>query len=393
VKSWDNDTSAVYPRLCQWSAVIGGLDFSRSLFLVYFLSLGFSGAETGVLQAILFWSSFALELPTGIFADRFGRKKSVMVGLSGMAVTFALLATSRSFWPAAAAFFLWGTSFTFISGAGSALLYDGLKEGGRLGSHLQWLGRTRSLSTLGMALAIFAGGWLYDWSAVSIFWVSAICALAGAVLLWPVPEPKIHVEANQPAVGLRQFFSSRRGRDLLIFLTGMALIEMAHTPFFIFSQTMFHQLGLSDKAVSFVLGGGFVLSALAQRWAPRWQGTSPLTLVLAVSVILSGALAALWLPLPLAAYLGLFAVINTLPQFLFVHTDQYVQDHCDSRIRASLLSVQSFVNALFIGAAYIGVGAVSDRLGMAGSLAGLAVPTLVGAALVAWHFARTRKLT
>jgi MFS family permease len=394
MKTWSNDRAQKYPRLYQWSAVFGGLDFSRSLFLIYFASLGFSGTQSGVLQATLFWSSFLLELPSGIFADKYGRKKSISIGMAGLVATFVVLATAKTFAAAILGFVLWGGSFAFISGAGSALLYDGLKESGRLDSHLGWLSKIRSLGTLSMGASIVAGGFMYEMLPVSVFWASAAAAAIGFTLIWPVPEPKVHESAaQQPGTikSLRLFFNHSKGRDLLVFLGGMAAIEMAITPFFIFSQSLFHSQGLSEKSVSVILGGGFLISAIAQAAAVRAKNFSLMTMVtfIGLTVMLGLGSLALGPALPLQVFI--FVIVNTLPLFLFVHTDQYIQDACDSHIRASLLSVQSFVNAVFIGISYLSIGMVSDKIGMMKTLACLGLPALAGIALIYLHFARIRR--
>jgi len=395
VKKWREDKTQKYPRLYQWSTVLGGLDFSRSLFLVYFASLGFSGTQTGIFQATLFWTTFALELPTGILADKYGRKRSLSLGMAAMVFTFVILANARSFPVVLIGFVFWGAAFALLSGSGSALLYDGLKESGRLELHLNWLARVRSLGTIALGTSILAGGFLYDFAAPSIFWASAVTASLGFVLIQFVPEPLVHEASleSRPLgtiAALRDFFSDHSGRNLLIFLFGMAAIEMAVTPFFIFSQNLFHEQGVCERNVSFILGGGFFLTSLAQAYSPRARHIPVLVLVATIGLIVAVALGILAMGPRLWVQIVLFGVVNTLPSFLYVHTDQYVQDHCESHIRASLLSVQSFANAVLIGASYLGIGLLSDKIGMAKTLSLLSLPLILGILLVALHFRRAK---
>ncbi len=393
MKTWKDDGQERFARLYQWSAIFGGLDFSRSLFLVYFLSLGFSGAETGILQAALFWSSFALEVPSGVFADRFGRKRSVVLGLCTLMITFIVLANVNSIFGALLGFALWGASFAFISGAGPALLYDGLKESGRLSTHLHWMSRTRSLSTAGIALSIFIGGYLYGYSPTLIFWASAASAAVALILLWPVPEPTVCEGGPRQGVmrSLTGFLRTPSGRRLMVFMAGMGAIEMAHTPFFVFSQILFKEAGLPSAQISWILGSGFLLSAVAQRLAPRFASLTLHRLVIGVVALVVLAFAGLGLNPSLPFLILIFLAVNAIPQILLVHTDQYIQDHCDSQIRASLLSVQSFTSSLMIGVSYLTMGFAIDHLGAVRALALLSIPVILGGAIVSVHLLRAQR--
>ncbi|NJL24008.1 MAG: MFS transporter [Calothrix sp. SM1_5_4] len=391
MKSWKAQSGDKYPLLYQWSTVIGGLDFSRSIFLIYFSALGFSGTQTGWLQAALFWTSFALEIPSGIFADKFGRKISISGGFLLFALAHTVLATATTFTAALVGFVFWGAAFAFLSGAASALLYDGLKEAGRLDSHIHWLARTRSIGTVAMGLAIMCGGVLYDIAPAAVFWATAAAATLGLVLIQPVPEPRVHGSAPESPSTLKAlgiYFGRPTGRNLLIFLAGMAAIEMAVTPFFIFSQNLFSQEGLSPTRVSLILGGGFLASSLAQSQAAKARSVPVGRLVAAGGLAIVLALSSFALVPAWPVQVALFALLNVVPAFLYVHTDQYIQEHCESHIRASVLSVQSFANSVLVGFAYLGVGVVSDRLGLAVALALLTVPVVFGLALVAGHFKR-----
>lgn len=393
MKNWKSDINQKYPRLYLGASILGSLDFSRSLFLVYFGSIGFSGTQTGVFQAALFWTSFLLELPSGVFADRYGRKRSLVAGYLALMATFVTFATAKTFAATLGGFMLCGAGFAFISGAGAALFYDGLKEAGRVESHLGWLARTRGLSTVALGGSILAGGFIYAMAPTAIFWATAVSLTLALLLISKVPEPRGH-EEHQKGPGtiqaLGEFFKDRPGRELLIFLGGMALIEMACTPFFIFSQTMFHARGVSEWQISLILGGGFLISAIAQILAAR-AGHIPVERLVGVTgSLVAASLAAIHSAPGIWSLVLLSAAVNSLPAFMFVHTDQYIQDHCESRIRASLLSVQSFVNAILIGFSYFLIGTLSDRLGMERTLAWLSLCVIAGIGLVTWHFKRVR---
>jgi MFS family permease len=71
---------------------------------------------------------FLFEIPTGVIADRFGRKTSLI--LSGLVTGIAALiyASYANFWIFALGEVLWAIGSTLASGADSALVYDSLKQ-------------------------------------------------------------------------------------------------------------------------------------------------------------------------------------------------------------------------------------------------------------------------
>ena len=54
--------------------------FDRALWIIYLISNGYSLVTIGILQSLLNFSMFVTEIPTGIFSDRYGRKKSLIIG-------------------------------------------------------------------------------------------------------------------------------------------------------------------------------------------------------------------------------------------------------------------------------------------------------------------------
>lgn len=63
---------------------------------------------------------FAAEVPTGVVADRYSRRLSIVIGFAVMGVGFAFEGLVRSFWPILAAQVVWGVGYTFTSGATQA---------------------------------------------------------------------------------------------------------------------------------------------------------------------------------------------------------------------------------------------------------------------------------
>src|SRR5512137_1383686 len=79
------------------------------------------------LQAWFMLASFALEVPTGAVADRFGRKASVALAGLVLGTASALYASFPRLWVFALGELLFATGMALLSGADEALAYDSLK--------------------------------------------------------------------------------------------------------------------------------------------------------------------------------------------------------------------------------------------------------------------------
>src|SRR3989339_1052102 len=126
-------------------ALFYSLVFDRAIFILYLTDTGFNNAQIGVLQSVLFFSSFALELPTGVLGDSIGRKWSVFCGLICLMLHYAGMVTFSSFPAFVCVFFILGAGFAFVSGANKSLLYDSLKECGREQDYLKINSRVNTI--------------------------------------------------------------------------------------------------------------------------------------------------------------------------------------------------------------------------------------------------------
>ncbi len=84
-----------------------------------------------VLQAIFQGTILVGEAPTGVVADKLGRKVSIAIGFLLITAGAIIYTSYPDFWIFVLAESLFGTGISFLSGAEEAFVYDTLKEIGR----------------------------------------------------------------------------------------------------------------------------------------------------------------------------------------------------------------------------------------------------------------------
>lgn len=123
--------------------------FQESRGLTFFERLALGGVYSAVVILV--------EVPTGVFADRLGRRRSMMLGAAAMIVSCGLALRAHSFAAFAVAEALAAMSMALCSGADTAYLYDLLARRGRGAEYARRESAASAMHLLGSAIA-FAGG-------------------------------------------------------------------------------------------------------------------------------------------------------------------------------------------------------------------------------------------
>ena len=92
---------------------------------------GLRPAEFGIATAVYYVATVLLEVPSGILADRFGRKPLLVAGVCANVLGFGVLLFAHQLWSFAIAEVLLAAGTAAVSGADSALLFDRLASEGR----------------------------------------------------------------------------------------------------------------------------------------------------------------------------------------------------------------------------------------------------------------------
>src|SRR3989344_7391935 len=75
-----------------------GISFISAVYVTFLLSKGLNLFEVNLVNAVFFTTLFLFEIPTGAFADIFGRKASVIAACLLFSLGMFVYAASGSFW-------------------------------------------------------------------------------------------------------------------------------------------------------------------------------------------------------------------------------------------------------------------------------------------------------
>lgn len=117
----------VYVRLSAAAAFAGTLAFSITN-IYRFATAGLTPFQLVIVGTAMEAAVFVAEIPTGVVADLFSRKWSVIIGHAGIGVALLVEASFASFAGVLVAQILWGVMYTFTSGATEAWLAGEMGE-------------------------------------------------------------------------------------------------------------------------------------------------------------------------------------------------------------------------------------------------------------------------
>jgi MFS family permease len=130
------------------------------IFMLFMESRGLSFGERMALGGLYSAVVILVEIPTGVFADRIGRRQSMMLGAATMVASCLLAYESHSFAAFAVAEALAAVSMALCSGADSAYLFDLLAERGVAHEYGRRESTASAWHLMGSAIAFAGSGYL-----------------------------------------------------------------------------------------------------------------------------------------------------------------------------------------------------------------------------------------
>lgn len=111
------------------SSVLGNLSLTGA-WVAILAARGFSLVEIGLAETVFHITSLIFEIPSGVFADVFGRRNMLIVSSIFRMIGNAIMIASNNLFMVCASIAFHAMSYNFASGSGDALAYDSLKSVG-----------------------------------------------------------------------------------------------------------------------------------------------------------------------------------------------------------------------------------------------------------------------
>jgi MFS family permease len=319
------------------------------------------------LQAwFLFWV-FTLEIPTGVVADKFGRKISVAIGCLLFGADMLVFGLVRNYPILFVGEFLGAIGMTLMSGAEQALLYDSLVALKLQDRARHYFSRYDAAGTLGMLLAFPVGSFVaslgrYPQMIPAPFIMSAASAALAAAAYLSMEEPS-RTKPREGFLrmgvdGLRTLFVHRELRAYV--LNAVTISAVTFFAFWLY-QPIARRAGLGVAWLGVLAAGFNLFSTILLANSARLEALVGLRRLLFLSAVVPAALfAALGLVYHAAFIVPALFVLVGCRMIRIPMLNDLINRHIESDNRATVISAVSLLERFVTFALYPLVGWLMD---------------------------------
>jgi MFS family permease len=355
-------------RTAYAASCLKNLQFFGPVAVPYFIDwLRVDYTRLFALQAwFLFWV-FTLEIPTGIVADKFGRKFSVAVGCLLFGADMLCFGLVRSYPILFVAEFLGAVGMTLISGAEQALLYDSLVELKLQERARHYLSRYDSAGTLGLLLAFPIGSYVaslgrYPQLIPVPFLMSAVSAVLATVVYLSMEEPQRTKPRDgflrMGVEGLRTLFVHRELRAYV--LNAVTISAVTFFAFWLY-QPIARRAGLGVAWLGVLAAGFNLFSSILLAISSRLEAAIGLRrLLLATAIGPAVLFAAIGLVYRAAFVVPALFLLVGCRMLRIPMLNDLINRHVESENRATVISAVSLLERFVTFALYPLVGWLMD---------------------------------
>ena len=346
------------------------LQFFGAVAIPFFLEWAkISYTRIFILEAFFMFWIFVLEIPTGVIADKYGRKVSIVLGGLFSAISISIFGLINNYWAFFLAEFIGAIGFILLSGADKALIYDSLIQTKKDKDAKVFLSRYESAGTLGILIGFPLGSLIagssflpYPKTLPLTFIISGIFLLLTFFVALTLTEPKRKEKVKdffkEGIDGFKYIFKQKK---LRIFALNFALISATTFFMFWFYQSLAGVVGIDVKYNGFIGAGFNLFSMLLLLNIGKIEKLFGMKNMLFYSAIIPGLF-----------FIGLFFFRNVyfVLVSIFIITglkimrspilSDFMNKHIESRNRATVLSGVSMLEKIIVMILYPIIGLLAD---------------------------------
>lgn len=326
---------------------LGSLQFAGACWAALLAARGFSLTQIGLAEAVFHLTSLLFEVPSGVIADVFGRKRCMIASQCMSAMASVAMMLSGSIGGVCIAMALSALGYNFASGARETLAYESLKQCGQQSVYERFAVNDTTIWRIGTASSTLCTGAALLIGPRAAYGVDLTLALLG---LWPAMQLESQSSEGADSDRMQRICAAvKESVDFIVhspkvlqLMLGNALVGSVATMLLYLLQARLPVMGVPDGwlgPVLFLLGLSGTLGLQIARLTGRLRYR--LVVVLCGTGVLTGTLLAAtsWLPAVLAG--GFLA--GTLGDLMDVCSDVILNEMVPSSRRATLVSVSSLV--------------------------------------------------
>ncbi len=369
------------PRYYMYTVLKGfGFGLITAMWLIYLQQRRGLSLTEATFVDVAFWIAGTLgEVPTGMVADSFGRKISLVAGAAIMSVSIFAWAAAPTVPLIVLAYAGLAFGTTFLSGAEDALFYESVQIAGRAGDYTRLVGLAGATMLGATAIGSAASGLFASVDLILPFLIAGVSLLAmlGIVMTFKEPrtEGKVDGEVRKSYRQiLRESFTMMRARPALrypmLYLSLVPLAALIMETFFLQPQAV--ALGVPLAGVGMLVMATQLTNMAGSTWADRIAarvGEGRVLYIVPAVIVFSLVLLAAWQVLLSLLTIAAISFVTAVVRPLVLNR---IQGQVTDDVRATILSTQSLMAMLVVTISEPTLGFVADQSGLPAAYAALA---------------------
>lgn len=356
-------------KLLTWFNFFTDFKLYAPIAIIYFAEVSHSYALGASIFSIAYIASAIFEVPTGIYSDIIGRKKTIILGAVFAVLFTVFYAIAGNYWFLVVGAIFEGLSRAFYSGNNNALLHNMLSEEGVEHEFHTYSGKLGSMFQIALGISAVLGALIANWSFVLVMWISVIPQIVCLLISFQIVNTKKTGEKTQNIINLLK--DSIRGfkenydlrllsiSNILSYGMGEGTYQFQaafyNTVWPIWAVGVAKMLSNASAAASFYFSGKIIDKL----------GAIKILIIDDIYSKISNIIALLFptfiSPLLMSSS-GLFFGVSTTAEL------SLLQKEFSEKQRATMSSLNSLAGSLFFGIFIYFIGVFADKFGPAKSL-------------------------
>jgi MFS family permease len=215
-------------RLLTWFNFWGDFRLYAPIAILYFSQVSGSYALGMSVWSIAKLSQSLFEVPTGVFSDMIGRKRTMTCGAAASALSLIFYAIGGSYPALVIGGIFEGLAFSFFSGNNEAFLYDTLAETDHTDAFQEYMGKTSSGFQFALGISAMLGSLIAAVSFQLVMWLSVIPMVVALFISLQMTEPRVHSHTSTNIYAhLREAFRNIVRNPRLRVISGASILSFA----------------------------------------------------------------------------------------------------------------------------------------------------------------------
>jgi len=353
------------------------ISFFFSIYQLFLVEKGLSLLEINLINGCFMLANFLFEIPTGVIADFFGRKRSVIIGLWLYSFSFLIYFLSDYFWQFLVAEIIGALAATCISGALESLVVDALNlEGGQNLSNR--LFRKAEIRSIGVLIGVIIGSYVGQFNLAWPWMLSVIAFSLLALLsnfLFIKDEGQIKESKGGRLIAVKKIaqdsiFYGFKNKRLMSIVSFAAILSFSVQPINMYWPILFKDnFNVPVKFMGFIFAASILIiygaSQLSGLWQKRIKCEKKAIFFSQVFTILG--IFGCYYFLDLSLFIVSFLIHESGRGLFNPLYRSYVNRSINDKNRATVLSFESMLTKAGAGLGLIFSGLIADNFGILNS--------------------------